>query len=256
MTARRVVVVREAGALTAADAEAIGRYLDAPARHDASSSSSSGGGTIPAALTKKLKEVGAGERAPDSEKTSRRPGQRGARRERAAASRRSQARRRAPRRGRRPGRVRSSRCCARPTATARRSTSTTSRRTSAKPARCRRTSSRTRSKRATARARSRCCTGCSRAPSAQRARADAPAPGDGHAPRLLPAAAAARRPESVQSSADAIAALGGRVKEFPARKALDAARCARHRRHPPGVRRARTRPTSTSRARAASRRTR
>ena len=30
----------------------------------------SGGGTIPAALTKKLKEVGAGERAPDSEKTS------------------------------------------------------------------------------------------------------------------------------------------------------------------------------------------
>ena len=30
MTAHRIVVVREAGGLTAADAEVIGRYLDAP----------------------------------------------------------------------------------------------------------------------------------------------------------------------------------------------------------------------------------
>ena len=69
MTARRIVVVREAGALTAADADVIGRYLDAPLDTSVIVLVS-GGGTIPAALTKKLKEVGAGERAPDSEKTS------------------------------------------------------------------------------------------------------------------------------------------------------------------------------------------
>ena len=69
MTAHRIVVVREAGGLTAADAEVIGRYLDAPLDTSVIVLVS-GGGTIPAALTKKLKEVGAGERAPDSEKTS------------------------------------------------------------------------------------------------------------------------------------------------------------------------------------------
>ncbi len=69
MTARRIVVVREAGGLTASDAEVIGRYLDAPLDTSVILLVS-GGGTIPTALTKKLKEVGAGERAPDSEKTS------------------------------------------------------------------------------------------------------------------------------------------------------------------------------------------
>ena len=69
MTARRIVVVREAGGLTAADAEVIGRYLDAPLETSVLVFVS-GGGTIPAALTKKLKQAGAGERAPDSEKTS------------------------------------------------------------------------------------------------------------------------------------------------------------------------------------------
>jgi DNA polymerase-3 subunit delta len=69
MTARRIVVVREAGGLTAADAELIGRYLDTPLDTSVLLLVS-GGGTIPTALTKKLKEVGAGERAPNSEKTS------------------------------------------------------------------------------------------------------------------------------------------------------------------------------------------
>ena len=236
MTARRIVVVREAGALTAADADVIVRYLDAPLDTSVIVLVS-GGGTIPAALTKKLKEVGAGERAPDSEKTSRRPGQRDARRERAAASRCAQARRRAPRRGRRSGRLVHRRAARRPTATVRRSMPTTSRRTSAKPARCPRSSSRTRSRRATARARSRCCTGCS--PHRTRSEPEPMHPLQvlgtllGYYRRLL-----RLDDESVQSSADAIAALGGRVKEFPARKALSAARCARYRRHPPGVRRA------------------
>jgi DNA polymerase-3 subunit delta len=69
MTARRIIVVRDAGALTAADAELIGRYLVEPLETSVIVFVG-GGGTLPAALTKKLKDVGAVERAPDSEKTS------------------------------------------------------------------------------------------------------------------------------------------------------------------------------------------
>ena len=103
MTAHRIVVVREAGGLTAADAELIGRYLDAPLDTSVIVLVS-GGGTIPAALTKKLKEVGAGERAPDSEKTSDVLANAARAANRAVASRRGQARHRAPRRGRGPRR--------------------------------------------------------------------------------------------------------------------------------------------------------
>ena len=56
---------------------------------------------------------------------------------------------------------------------------------------------------------------------------------------------------SVRSPADAVAALGGKVKEYPARKALDQARALGQRRHPPGVRRAvpgRPRPQGRARA--------
>jgi len=49
MTARRIVVVREVGALTAADADVIGRYLDAPLDTSVIVLVS-GGGTIPAAI--------------------------------------------------------------------------------------------------------------------------------------------------------------------------------------------------------------
>jgi DNA polymerase-3 subunit delta len=69
MTARRVVVVHDTGALTAGDAEGIVRYLDDPLDTSVLVFVA-GGGTIPPALTKKLKEIGAPERAPDSEKTS------------------------------------------------------------------------------------------------------------------------------------------------------------------------------------------
>ena len=160
MTARRIVVVREAGALTAADADVIGRYLDAPLDTSVIVLVS-GGGTIPAALTKKLKEVGAGERAPDSEKTSDVLASAARGRERAAASGRGQARRRAPRRGRRPRRFVHRRAAL----GLRRRRDARCRRRRAVPRRsrrgARRSSSRTRSKRATAPARSKCCTGCS-----------------------------------------------------------------------------------------------
>jgi DNA polymerase III subunit delta len=68
MTAHRVVVVRETGALAAGDAEGLVRYLDDPLDTTVLVLVA-GGGTIPPALVKKLKEVGAEERAPDSEKT-------------------------------------------------------------------------------------------------------------------------------------------------------------------------------------------
>src|SRR5262249_17580160 len=68
MTARRIIVVRDAGALTAADAEVVARCLDAPLATSVIAFVA-GGGTIPASLTKKLKEVGAAERGPGSEKT-------------------------------------------------------------------------------------------------------------------------------------------------------------------------------------------
>jgi DNA polymerase-3 subunit delta len=68
MSARRIVVMREAGALTASDAEVIGRYLDAPLDTSVLVFVT-GGGTLPAALVKQLKAIRAPERAPDSEKT-------------------------------------------------------------------------------------------------------------------------------------------------------------------------------------------
>src|SRR5439155_7307903 len=68
MTAHRIVVARDAGALTAGDVEGIVRYLDDPLDTTVLVFVA-GGGTIPAALTKKLKEIKAEERAPETEKT-------------------------------------------------------------------------------------------------------------------------------------------------------------------------------------------
>jgi DNA polymerase-3 subunit delta len=68
MTEHRVVVVRDVGALTAGDVDGIVRYLDDPL-DTTILVFVAGGGTVPPALTKKLKEVKAQERAPESEKT-------------------------------------------------------------------------------------------------------------------------------------------------------------------------------------------
>jgi DNA polymerase-3 subunit delta len=68
MTEHRVVVVRDTGALTAADVDGIVRYLDDPL-DTTILVFVAGGGTMPPALTKKLKEVRAEERAPEHEKT-------------------------------------------------------------------------------------------------------------------------------------------------------------------------------------------
>ena len=68
MTSMRVIVVRDAGGLTAGDVDAFVPYLDDPLDTTALVFVA-GGGTIPIALTKKLKAVGAVERAPESEKT-------------------------------------------------------------------------------------------------------------------------------------------------------------------------------------------
>jgi DNA polymerase-3 subunit delta len=68
MTEHRVVVVRDAGALGARDVDGIVRYLDDPLDTTVLVFVA-GGGTMPPALTKKLKEVKAQERAPESEKT-------------------------------------------------------------------------------------------------------------------------------------------------------------------------------------------
>lgn len=68
MTEHRLVVVRDAGALTAGDAEPIVRYLDDPL-DTTILVFVSGGGTLPPALSKKLKQLKAEERAPESEKT-------------------------------------------------------------------------------------------------------------------------------------------------------------------------------------------
>lgn len=68
MTEHRVVVVRDVGALTAGDVDGIVRYLDDPL-DTTILVVVAGGGTVPPALTKKLKEVRAEERAPESEKT-------------------------------------------------------------------------------------------------------------------------------------------------------------------------------------------
>ncbi|MEX1009215.1 MAG: hypothetical protein WD271_15435 [Acidimicrobiia bacterium] len=69
MSARRVIVVRDVGALLTEHVRMLESSLDAPLETTVLVFVS-GGGTLPAALTKKLKEVGAGERAPESEKTS------------------------------------------------------------------------------------------------------------------------------------------------------------------------------------------
>jgi DNA polymerase-3 subunit delta len=68
MTEHRIVVIHEIGALTAGDVDGIVRYLDDPL-DTTILVFVAGGGTIPAALTKKLKEIKAEERAPESEKT-------------------------------------------------------------------------------------------------------------------------------------------------------------------------------------------
>ena len=68
MTNRRIVVVRDAGALTAADAEPIVRYLDDPLDTTVLVFVA-GGGTLAPGITKKLKELKAPERAPESEAT-------------------------------------------------------------------------------------------------------------------------------------------------------------------------------------------
>jgi DNA polymerase-3 subunit delta len=68
MTARRIVVLREVGALTAADAEPLVRYLDDPLDTSVLVLVA-GGGTLAPAVTKKLKELKAPERAPESEAT-------------------------------------------------------------------------------------------------------------------------------------------------------------------------------------------
>jgi DNA polymerase III subunit delta len=68
MTAHRIVVAREAGALTAGDVDGIVRYLDDPL-DTTILVFVAGGGTMPPALSKKLKEIKAEERAPESEKT-------------------------------------------------------------------------------------------------------------------------------------------------------------------------------------------
>jgi DNA polymerase-3 subunit delta len=68
MTEHRVVVVRETGALAAGDVDGIVRYLDDPL-DTTILVFVAGGGTMPPALTKKLKQVKAEERAPESEKT-------------------------------------------------------------------------------------------------------------------------------------------------------------------------------------------
>jgi len=68
MTEHRIVVARDVGALTAGDVDGIVRYLDDPLGTTVLVLVA-GGGTIPAALTKKLKEIKAEERAPETEKT-------------------------------------------------------------------------------------------------------------------------------------------------------------------------------------------
>ena len=91
MTERRIVVMRDAGALAAGDAQRIIQYLDDPLDTTALVIVA-GGGTIPAALVKKLKEIGrrrarTGER--EDHRRARRPRAGG---ERPAEARRGQAR--------------------------------------------------------------------------------------------------------------------------------------------------------------------
>ena len=69
MTGCRVIVLRDASALAAADVEQVARYADAPLDTTRLVLVAGGARTVPTALTKLLKAVGAVERAPDSEKT-------------------------------------------------------------------------------------------------------------------------------------------------------------------------------------------
>jgi DNA polymerase III subunit delta len=69
LTARRVVVVREIGLLTKADAAPLVEYLTAPLDTTVLVLVA-GGGTVPADLTKAIKAAGATQVGPDSEKTS------------------------------------------------------------------------------------------------------------------------------------------------------------------------------------------
>jgi DNA polymerase-3 subunit delta len=68
MTARRIVLLREVGALAAGDIAPLVHYLDAPLDTSVLVLVS-GGGTTPAALVKKVKAVGGKEVSPDSEQT-------------------------------------------------------------------------------------------------------------------------------------------------------------------------------------------
>lgn len=69
MTGCRVVVLRDASALAAADVEQIARYAEAPLDTTRLVLVAGGARSVPAPLTRMLKAVGAVERAPDSEKT-------------------------------------------------------------------------------------------------------------------------------------------------------------------------------------------
>lgn len=69
MTACRVIVVRDASALAAADVEAVARYLEAPLESTRLVLVAGGAPTVPAHVTKMVKAAGVIERAPDSEKT-------------------------------------------------------------------------------------------------------------------------------------------------------------------------------------------
>jgi DNA polymerase-3 subunit delta len=71
MTARRIVVLRDVNPLTTADLAPLLRYLDAPLETSVVVFVSGGTGTIAPALGKKVKEIGGEERAPRSEQTDR-----------------------------------------------------------------------------------------------------------------------------------------------------------------------------------------
>jgi DNA polymerase III delta subunit len=69
MTACRVIVLRDASALLAGQVEQIGRYAEAPLDTTRLVLVAGGARSVPAPLTRMLKAAGAVERAPDSEKT-------------------------------------------------------------------------------------------------------------------------------------------------------------------------------------------
>ena len=121
---------------------------------------------------------------------------------------------------------------------------------------CPSSSSRTRSRRATSRARSTILHRLLHATGPQQPKpmhplqilGDAAQPATAGSPRL--------DDPSIRDADAAMAALGGRVKQYPAKKALEQSRALGTDGNPRRVRRAASRPTSTSRVRARSRRTR